>query len=148
VVHTISYGDTTVTTYTKFPDTVVGYGDDAFKYYGTLGNEESLECMIFEGETYKERVYCMFPITKGDYNSARHYKLMVEGCDEIIHEVPMLSLMVDEDTTGSAGSGGSPSCGEMPDPLCAGKYESWCNCMGGSFSCIDPSIQMAICWLP
>jgi hypothetical protein len=152
VVHSIYPGDTTVTTYSKFPDTAVGYGDDTFEYYAMLGDEESLDCMIFEGEELKDRVYCMFKFGKKDWDSARHYKLMVNECDEIIHEVPMLSLMVegDDTTSGSGGTSGSdsPSCGAPPDPNCAGKYEAWCNCMGGSYSCISEIFDNAVCWAP
>ncbi len=155
VVHTILDGDTTVTLYSKFPDEEAALADEALGYFATLGGKECLESRVFEGEDYIGRVYHICKISKGDYNALRHYMMFREGCDEAVHDVPMLSLMVEggETTSGSGGSGGSSGglkrwCGIMPEPLCAGKYEDWCDCKGGTFSCIDPSLQIAVCWLP
>lgn len=41
------------------------------------------------------------------------------------------------------------SCGPAPEAICDyAKFVDWCNCVGGTYVCIDPSIHFAKCFAP
>ena len=119
-------------------------------YSVKIGEVESFGCDVFEGETFAGRLYCVLPLRPEDRNAVRLAAVRVNGCDEDLLSIPRLSLLVEKPVAGSGGSGdgsGSGSdkklsaqftklCGVKPEPICSWVFNQWCDCMGGTFTCL------------
>jgi len=155
VIHTIEWGDESFVMYVKLPGDVPGLvkpveGDDApWIFEATIGGLESLGCRTYEGEIYRNRIYCVFPINMSYYNTAQPFEMRVNGCDTPIAGHPRLSLIVPEPEEEVAGSE-SPSCGDPPAFACGAAYEDYCHCLGYEYSCfnIGWGVEWPYCYDP
>lgn len=153
VIHTIEWGDESFVMYVKLPGDVPGLvmpmeGDDApWIYAGTIGGLESQGCRTYEGEIYRNRIYCLFPIDITYYNTAQPFELKVNGCDTPIAGHPRLSLVVPEPEEEVAST--EPASCTMPSPaVCGAAYETYCNCLGMDYFChnLGWGIHWPACW--
>jgi hypothetical protein len=143
VLHTISWGDQSFVMYVKLPDgqDVPGLvepieGDDAaWIYEATIGGLESLGCRTYEGDIYKGRIYCVFPIDNSYYNTAQPFAMMVNGCDTPISSHPRLSLVVPEPEEEAASSVEPAVCTVPAVYECGAAYEDYCHCLGVEYEC-------------
>jgi hypothetical protein len=141
----------------------------SWDYSVKIGEVESIGCDIFEGETYAGRLYCILPLPPEYKDAARPAVFRVNGCTKDLLTIPLLSLTM-EKVAGSGGSGGSGGtaggslagklpkdvfklCGDSPGMLewqacsCSSPdsyIEEWCNCMGGSITCVAGSCSCDI----
>jgi hypothetical protein len=170
VLYSIYPWDTNLKMYVKFGSgKVIGLQDGtddglSWDYAVTIGDVESVGCDVFEGETYAGRLYCILPLPPEYKDAARPAVVRVNGCDQDLLSIPLLSMSM-EKVAGSSGSGGSggttggsPSgalkqlpndvlklCGDAPTSLewqicsCSSPdsyIEEWCSCMGGTIKCV------------
>jgi hypothetical protein len=154
VIHTIKWGDASFVMYVKLPGDVPGLavpveGDDApWIYEATIGGLESIGCRTYEGDIYKGRIYCVFPINKSYYNTAQPFALMVNGCDTPIASHPYLSLVVPEPEGGGSSGGESASC-SLTVTECGPIFEAYCHCLGLEYACYwDWGFEYPYCYEP
>ena len=155
VLHGIYPSDTSLKMYVKFEDKVIGLEDGledglSWDYSVMIGEVESFGCDIFEGETYAGRLYCVLPLPAEYRNAAKPAAVRVNGCPEDLLSIPQLSLLVEKPVAGSGGSGDGSSggsdkklsaqftklCGVKPEQICSWVYNQWCDCVGGTFTCL------------
>jgi len=156
VLHTISWGDQSFVMYVKLADgqDVPGLvmpveGDDGpWIYEGTIGDLESIGCRTYEGDVYKGRIYCVFPLKASYYNTAQPFAMMVNGCDTPIASHPRLSLVVPE-PEGGGSSGASASC-TLSVAACGPDFENYCHCLGLEYGCfpIGWGVDYPYCYDP
>jgi hypothetical protein len=155
VLYSINPWDTNLKMYVKFKNGVIGKEDGtddglSWDYSVTIGEVESMGCDIFEGETYAGRLYCILPLPPEYRNAAKPAAVRVNGCPEDLLSIPQLSLLVEKPVAGSGGSGDGSSggsdkklsvqftklCSVKPEPICSTIFSQWCDCMGGTFTCL------------
>jgi hypothetical protein len=155
VIHTIEWGDESFVMYVKLPGDVPGLvkpveGDDApWIYEATIGGLESLGCKTYEGDIYRNRIYCVFPIDQTYYNTAQPFEMRVNGCDTPIAGHPRLSLVVPEPEEEAASS--EPASCSAPSPfVCGAAFEDYCNCLGMDYYChnLGWGITFPACYPP
>jgi hypothetical protein len=155
VLHTIKWGDESFVMYVKVSGDVPGLdmpveGDDApWIYEGTIGGLESQGCRTYEGDVYKGRIYCIYPIDETYYNTAQPFELMVNGCDIPIASHPRLSLVVPEPEE-AASSTEPATCTSPSLAVCGSAYEDYCTCLGMDYFChnLGWGITYPACWPP
>ena len=146
VIYDILKGDKSFTMYVKVPGGVYAadWGDKELEFSAQIGGLESLECKVYEGEQYMDRLYCFFPFAASYENTAQPFSLILENCAEPIFAHPGVSLMVEE---GSAAPPPASACG--PEPAdCGGDHETWCLCDGGLFSGCVGAPGTPVCFYP
>jgi hypothetical protein len=145
VIYDIVQGDTSFTMYVKIPGGVYalnGGDKEDFEFSAQMGRLESLECKVYEGEQYMDRLYCFFPFNSDYKNTAQPFALYLADCPNPIFSHPAVSLMVEEV---SAPPKPESACGPEPTD-CGAAHEIWCLCDGGLFSgCVEGT---PVCFYP
>lgn len=147
VIYDILKDDKSFTMYVKVPGGVYAadWGDnEEFEFSAQMGALESLECRVYEGKQYMDRLYCFFPFAASYENTAQPFSVFMENCAEPIFAHPGVSLMVEE---GSAAPPPASACGPEP-AACGDDYETWCLCDGGLFYGCVGSPGTPVCFYP
>lgn len=146
VIYDILHGDSSFTMYVKVPGGVYAVeweDEEDFEFSAQMGGLESLECKVYEGEQYVDRLYCFFPFNQSYENTAQPFTLFMANCPDPIFSHPAVSLMVEEVTKPPKAES---ACGPEPATCDGAAHELWCLCDGGLFSgCVGGT---PVCFYP
>ena len=107
-----------------------GHNGDNWEYTAKLGDSEGFCFNYEEDEQVAGRLFCAIPLPSGYKNAARPFELWLNGCEEPIFSIPLLSVLVtEEEKPKKAG------CGEPPAYSCSEEYKAYCNCLGELYFC-------------
>ena len=96
----------------------------SWEYTAKLGDSVGLCSNFPDDPQVAGRLFCSIPMFDGYKNTNKPFSLHVNGCDESIHEVPLLSLVTEPEPAVNA------SCGPAPTQ-CGPAFGDWCDCVNG-----------------